>query len=149
MLKKCLLTSLMFALVLTSASRAGAHCEVPCGIYDDEARITLILEHARTIEKAMKEISRLAKEEPGNKNQIVRWVTNKEDHAGEVQHIVSQYFMTQRIKTDTAQYEKKLSLLHQMLQAAMKCKQSIETGNVEKLRALTEEFRALYFAGQK
>ena len=143
-MRKYLLCGLAAALVLSTSTPAFAHCEVPCGIYDDGARLTEILEHATTIEKAMKEIVRLEKEDGGNKNQIVRWVTNKESHASEAQHIVSQYFMTQRIKPDAEMYEKKLTVLHQMLQAAMKCKQTVDTSHVEKLRSLTEEFRGLY-----
>jgi nickel superoxide dismutase len=72
-------------------------------------------------------------------------VTNKEHHATEVQHIVSQYFLTQRIKPDADQYEKKLALLHQMLLAAMKCKQTTAVSNVKKLRSLLKEFEVLYF----
>ena len=143
-MRKYLLIGLAAALVLFTSTPAFAHCEVPCGIYDDGARLTEILEHATTIEKAMKEIVRLEKEDGGNKNQIVRWVTNKESHASEAQHIVSQYFMTQRIKPGAEMYEKKLTVLHQMLQAAMKCKQTVDTSHVEKLRSLTEEFRGLY-----
>jgi len=30
-----------------------SHCEVPCGIYDDEMRFTMVEEHIKTIEKAM------------------------------------------------------------------------------------------------
>ena len=39
---------------------AGAHCEVPCGIYDDHARITQMLEDATTIEKAVAQILELS-----------------------------------------------------------------------------------------
>jgi nickel superoxide dismutase len=124
---------------------AVAHCEVPCGIYDDEMRTKMIAEHATTIEKAMNQISELSGQMPLNQNQITRWVTNKELHASEVQHIVSQYFLTQRIKPDADKYGKKLEVLHQMLLAAMKCKQTVDTSNVDKLRSLLKEFELLYF----
>ena len=41
------------------ASIAGAHCQIPCGIYDDAARITMMEEHVTTIEKSMKQIIRM------------------------------------------------------------------------------------------
>ncbi len=130
-----------------------AHCEIPCGIYDDEARISMIAEHARTIEKSMNQIIELSKEKPLNYNQMVRWVQNKEDHANQLQEIVSQYFMTQRIKPvgesdkeGHSAYMKKLRLLHEMLVYAMKAKQTTDLGNVEKLRSLLSEFKAAYFA---
>lgn len=122
-----------------------AHCEIPCGIYDDGARINEILEDAGTIEKAMKQIVELQKDAK-NDNQTVRWIINKEEHADKIQRIVSQYFMTQRIKTDAKDYDKKLALLHQMLIHAMKCKQTTDLENVEKLRKDVKEFQALYFA---
>jgi nickel superoxide dismutase len=108
-------------------------------------RTDMIAEHATTIEKAMGQIVELSGKTPLNQNQVVRWVTNKEHHATEVQHIVSQYFLTQRIKPDADQYGKKLEVLHQMLLAAMKCKQTTDTSNVKKLRSLLKEFEVLYF----
>jgi len=137
--------ALSLAVTCVNLGSALAHCEVPCGIYDDEMRTKMIAEHATTIEKAMSQISELSGQMPLNQNQITRWVTNKELHATEVQHIVSQYFLTQRIKPDADKYGKKLEVLHQMLVAAMKCKQTVDTSNVEKLRSLLKEFEVLYF----
>lgn len=122
---------------------ALAHCEIPCGIYDDTARMKMIFEHATTIEKSMQKISEL--EKSNEANQLVRWVTNKEKHAELLQYIVSQYFMTQRIKLDAKDYDKKLTALHKMLIFSMKCKQTIDPANVEKLRAAAQEFEKLYF----
>ncbi|MBW1997689.1 MAG: superoxide dismutase [Deltaproteobacteria bacterium] len=135
------------ALVLT-APRAFAHCEIPCGIYDDEARINMIAENITTIEKSMKEIIRLQKQSPLNYNQLVRWIMNKEQHADGLQEIVSQYFLTQRIKIGAEKYAEKLSLLHKMLVYAMKAKQTTDLGNVKTLRSLLKQFRDLYFAQQ-
>lgn len=118
--------------------------------YESEGVIFLwnkmINEHIATIEKSIKQIVALEKESgPEHDNQLVRWVMNKEKHADELQHIVSRYFMTQRIKFDAPQYEKKLELLHQMLVFAMKCKQTADLQNVGKLRNAVAEFEKLYF----
>ena len=77
--------------------------------------------------------------------QQLRWVSNKEAHANEIQHIVSQYFMTQRIKPEVKQYAEKLALLHKMLIYAMKCKQTTDFENVNKLRSSLKAFEGLYF----
>jgi nickel superoxide dismutase len=143
-MKKRLFTLLI---VLSSfaffSSSALAHCEIPCGIYDDGARMKMIFEHATTIEKSMQKITELEK---GNEaNQLVRWVTNKEKHAELLQNIVTQYFMTQRIKLDAKDYDKKITALHKMLIFSMKCKQTIDLANVEKLRGAAQEFEKLYF----
>lgn len=135
---------ILLALFTLLSSKAFAHCEIPCGIYDDATRMNLLLEHTTTIEKSMKMIVELEKGD--NSNQLVRWVTNKEKHAEMLQDIVTQYFMTQRIKFDAADYDKKLAALHKLLVYAMKCKQTTDLDNVQKLRDAAQEFHALYFA---
>jgi nickel superoxide dismutase len=142
---KWLILTMLFALVAFGAARVGAHCEIPCGIYDDQLRADLIAEHATTVEKSMKKIVELSKQNPVNYNQLVRWVSNKEKHADEIQYIVTQYFMTQRIKPDAKKYSEKLAVLHKMLIYAMKCKQSTDVAHVNTLRSLTKEFEILYF----
>jgi nickel superoxide dismutase len=135
----------VLALVVLTALRTWAHCEIPCGIYDDTLRAKLILEHSQTIEKSMKQIIQLGAEQPVNYNQLVRWISNKEEHAHKIQSIITQYFMTQRIKPQVEKYAEKLTTLHQMLIATMKCKQSVDVSHVMKLRALLETFEVLYF----
>ncbi len=128
------------------ANTAFAHCEIPCGIYDDQARINMILEDITTIEKSMVQINTISKEKAPNFNQLVRWVMNKEEHATKIQTIVSEYFLTQRIKPDAKDYHQKLSLLQQMLVHSMKCKQTADLQNTAQLRNLVKQFHQLYFA---
>jgi nickel superoxide dismutase len=108
-------------------------------------------EHIKTIEKSMKQIEALSDAGQKNYNQLVRWIANKEQHADAYTEIVTQYFLTQRIKaapkSDAAAYEKyvhKVTLLHQMMVTSMKCKQTTDLQNVAKLRALLGEFRVAY-----
>jgi nickel superoxide dismutase len=129
-----------------------SHCQVPCGIYDDQMRIKMIAEHITTMEKAMNEVMTLSKESAPNYNQIVRWVVNKEKHAEELSDIVTYYFMTQRLKpvpkTDVkeyANYQQQLELLHHMLVYTMKAKQSTDLTTIEKLRELLKKFEEAYF----
>lgn len=142
---------LFFFVTVVAAGHAYSHCEIPCGIYDDEMRIALIREHIDTIEKSMKMIEHLKSEEELNYNQIVRWINNKELHADELQHIVSQYFMTQRIKPAEAGGDqssdelKKLALLHSLLVAAMKSKQEVNLDHISRMRDIVDRFEKLYF----
>jgi nickel superoxide dismutase len=148
---KHIMTSLILAAaaIVLWTTGAAAHCEIPCGIYDDHMRIHLIAEDATTIEKAMKQIVDLGKEKPINYNQLVRWISNKEEHATRIQHTVAQYFMTQRIKPDQEKYSQKVTVLHQMLIAAMKCKQTTDLEHVASLRSLLKQFETLYFGPEK
>lgn len=154
-MKKIMLLSAAVVLLAAAARPALSHCEVPCGIYDDEMRIQMIREHITTIEKAMQQITALSAESPVNYNQLIRWTTNKEKHAEELQHIVQQYFMTQRIKPAHAEdgsldkgYVDKLTTLHMMMVHAMKAKQSTDLEQIGRLRELTDRFNKLYFEGK-
>jgi len=142
----------ILATVAILASIAYSHCQIPCGIYDDEARFGEIAEHITTIEKSMKEIERLSADAKPNMNQIVRWVNNKELHADELSEIVTYYFMAQRVKLPEEgdskaqnQYVKKLTLLHRMLIYSMKAKQTTDLANVEQLKSSLNEFHKVYF----
>ena len=150
-MKKIILGSIIIAICLLFVQRAFSHCEIPCGIYEDEMRFDMIKEHIDTIEKAMNMILDLSKAKDKNYNQLMRWIVNKEQHAKEIQFIVYQYFMTQRVtpvdEKDAEKYEKylkKITLLHQMLVYAMKAKQTTDLGNVEKLRSLLDSFATAY-----
>jgi nickel superoxide dismutase len=141
------------ALVFLTASKALSHCQIPCGIYDDPARFSLLAEHITTIEKAMKAIIQLSAEENPNYNQLVRWVQNKDRHADELSEIVTDYFLAQRVKPFAQEgaearerYVGQVTSLHQMLVFSMKAKQTTDLENVEKLRALLEAFRTAYLA---
>jgi len=144
-MKKSALMASTILMVLFSMNAAWSHCEIPCGIYDDEMRIQMLEEHIKTMEKSMNQIIMLQKEGPKNYNQLVRWIMNKEDHANQFQEIVTQYFMTQRIKIDSKGYTHKLIVLHKMLVFAMKCKQTVDLSHIETLRSLLKDFGSLYF----
>ena len=149
--KKPIAAVCIVATVAVLASIAYSHCQMPCGIYDDEARFGAIAENITTIEKAMKEIERLSAEAKPNMNQIVRWVNTKEAHADELSETVTYYFMAQRVKLPEkgdakaySDYVKKLTLLHPMLIYAMKAKQTTDLANVQELRSLLDEFHKVY-----
>ena len=128
------------------ALNVQAHCQIPCGIYDDAARFTSMREHVTTIEKSMNEIVKLSAAEERNRNQIVRWVNNKEEHADKLTQIVTVYFLAQRIKpTEPAEkYEAELKLLHGLMGQAMKAKQTVNLEHVEKLHELIDRFEKVY-----
>ena len=98
MKKTLIILSTIVVLTTITTKTASAHCEVPCGIYNDELRIELIKEHIQTIEKAMNQITEIQSSEVINYNQLVRWINTKEEHANQIQEIAEQYFLTQRVK---------------------------------------------------
>ena len=151
-IKKISIVIISFFVLAGVSPLLFSHCQVPCGIYDDQMRTKMIAEHLTTIEKAMNQVMALSKEATPNYNQIVRWVVNKEKHAEELSEIVTYYFMAQRLppvpSTDDknyAAYREKLELLHQMLFYTMKAKQSTDLAVIETLRGLLKKFEEAYF----
>lgn len=129
-------------------STLNAHCQIPCGIYDDDARIALLFEHAKTIRKSVNEINTIENSK-NRKNQLTRWVMNKEQHATEIQKIMNAYFLSQRIKLpeekkSNKKYMKLLSTSHKVIVAAMKTKQSSTLKSVDFLTQSLEDFKQVY-----
>lgn len=143
-MKKQVLTLTALLVTLAGNKMLFAHCEVPCGIYADQRRFESMLEDQETIAKAITNINELAgKGDAQSVNQAVRWVNTKEEHATKTQHVIAQYFMTQRIKPDAEGYTKKLTAAHAVMVAAMKTKQSADPKAAGALRdAILDFYRA-------
>lgn len=139
--------------VIVAPQGISAHCQVPCGIYHDQMRIDMMNEDIETIEKAMNSINDISAAENKDYNQLVRWIDTKEAHADKIMEIVTEYFMAQRVKlvdsSDKAGHDKyliQLEKLHHIQVYAMKCKQTTDLANVNKLKELVKEFADMYFA---
>ncbi len=149
-MKKNLLT--LFVSYFVLSSWAFGHCQVPCGIYDDALRIHQIKEHIKTISKAVVQINALSDNNSAlDNNQLVRWINTKENHATLIQDIISDYFLTQRIKfvkendPNRKKYVLSTITLQQMLVSAMECKQTVDPEKIMHLSELTGFFTGLYF----
>ena len=142
-----------FAFILFALSvELYAHCQVPCGIYDDAVRIVQIEEDITTIRKAMNMINELAgKSDAQSLNQISRWVSTKESHAQNVQETILNYFLAQRVKAkekgnkDRQKYVDQTLTLHQLIVKMMKCKQTVDQRNCSNAYELLDKFTNLYF----
>jgi len=140
----------IFTALLMISTQLHAHCQIPCGVYDDTMRVKMIEEHTLTILKSMNYISS-NQNDLEQQNQVARWIINKEEHAQEIQNIVSEYFLTQRIKLKDNSKESKdlyhaqLAVLHSILVDAMKCKQTIDSNMTTSLLENLNKFVNLYF----
>jgi nickel superoxide dismutase len=122
-----------------------AHCQIPCGIYDDNARVKAMLEDAATVEKSAKLISELSsKSDAQSKNQLTRWVMNKEKHAQNIISTISDYFLTQRVKPTQKDYTERLTKHHAVIIAAMKAKQNVDLKYSKKLKQCVKALLSYY-----
>lgn len=123
----------------------NSHCQIPCGIYDDHARVKTMLEDAATVEKSTRLIIELSgKSDPLSQNQLVRWVMNKEKHAQNIISTISDYFLTQRIKPSQKDYTKRLLKHHAIILAAMEVKQNADMKFVKSLKKSIKAISSYY-----
>jgi len=142
----------LVAMSLALLPAAGfSHCQVPCGIYDDAARIHRMFEDVTTIEKSMQLIGELSgKDDAQSANQLTRWIVTKEAHASNIITVVAEYFLTQKVKPVAAgdegydAYVQKLAVHHQVMRAAMQAKQNVDAGYVVALREAIVALAAHY-----
>ncbi len=126
-------------------SNLYAHCQLPCGIYDDQMRINVMLEDAATVEKADKLINELAgSKDPQSQNQLVRWVMNKEEYSQKIISTITDYFLTQRVKPSQKDYTERLIKHHAVIIAAMKTKQNVDIKYAKELREKIQDIAPYY-----
>ena len=144
-IKKSLLALSLISTALIIPQQLSAHCQVPCGIYDDNARVKAMLEDVSTVAKSVKLINELAgKTDAQSRNQVVRWVMNKEKHAQSIIATISDYFLTQRVKPNAKDYTERLVKHHTVIIAAMKAKQNADDKSVEALHKAVDALEAYY-----
>ncbi len=140
-----LITFTVFGSVLFLQHPVHAHCQIPCGIYDDHARVQSMLEDATTVDKSAKLIAELAgKSDAQSQNQLVRWVMNKEKHAQQIISTISDYFLTQRVKPSQEDYAERLSKHHAVIIAAMEAKQNADMKYAKNLKESIEALLSYY-----
>lgn len=133
------------AMLIVLIPQSWAHCQIPCGIYDDNARVQAMLEDAATVEKSIKLITELSgKLDPQSQNQLIRWVMNKEKHAQHIIATISDYFLTQRVKPGQKDYTERLIRHHAVIVSAMKAKQHADISYALDLKASIEALLVYY-----
>jgi len=137
------LTVVGYTLILPQTGHT--HCQIPCGIYDDYARVQSMLEDVATVEKSAKLITELAgKSDSKSQNQLVRWVMNKEKHAQKIISTISDYFLTQRVKPNQKDYVERLKKHHTVIIAAMNAKQNADVKYAKILKESIEALSSYY-----
>ena len=151
--------SILFILIFSVSSYA--HCQIPCGIYDDEGVFSQLKQHVETIHKSVDMIVALSSVKikklddqmvANNQQQLTRWVVNKEEHAKAIQDLMAHYFLSQRLKlssvdnaSDNDDYVAMLTVIHEIIVFSMKSKQSVDLSVVESLANKIDALEVLYF----
>merc|ERR1712039_627692 len=111
-------------------------------------------EACATIRKAMVQINELSSSPDALKfNQMTRWVNTKEEHAGKIITLMSEYCLCQRVKPvgdpkspfkEEKDYIAALQSHHAVMLAAVKCKQTVDPANADSLEGAAAEMSKMY-----
>ena len=132
---------------LSGATNPDLFSSTPCFT----ATVAEVKQAATTVRKAMvqsKDLHATAGSDLNAMNQIVRWITTKEEHCSKIITTVSEYCLCQRVKKDVfssdADYVDALKAHHAVMQAAMKAKQSMDVAACDALDHAIEDFAKMY-----
>ena len=118
-----------------------AHCDIPCGIYDPHgAEIG-----ARTVARMVELINQNLGDDPNQRNQFIRCVAVKEQHAEIVKHEVrviwGDYFTPEHVE----KYPQLHNLVWRIMKQAGKCRQTVDAQAAAELQALVKQFADIFW----
>ena len=119
----------------------NAHCDIPCKIYDP----AVVQVAALSVVRILDIISELDESSKANQSELARLTIEKENQArivkDEIRIIWGDYFKDPQIEM----YPNIHSLVHSIMMAGSKCKQSIERQNGLDLVELVNEFTEAFW----
>ena len=120
---------------------ANAHCDIPCKIYDP----AVVQVAALSVVRILDIISELDESSKANQSELARLTIEKENQArivkDEIRIIWGDYFKDPQIEM----YPNIHSLVHSIMMAGSKCKQSIDRQNGLDLVELVNEFTEAFW----
>ncbi len=129
--------------------------EVPCGIFDDLSLVAKIKESVETIRKACLKFGELHESsgEGGpsvldDLKQMNDCINSKEEHAKKIITIVAEDCLCQRVKMEVfeneSDYVEAFHAHHEVMQCAMKCKESVDEETVDELEYAVKLLSKMY-----
>ena len=119
----------------------NAHCDIPCKIYDP----AVVQVAALSVVRILDIISELDESSKANQSELARLTIEKENQArivkDEIRIIWGDYFKDPQIEM----YSNIHSLVHSIMMAGSKCKQSIDRQNGLDLVELVNEFTEAFW----
>jgi nickel superoxide dismutase len=121
-----------------------SHCQMPCGIYHDEMVFSEIDQYVETMVKAMSMLNEGKFDTVQDRNTFVRWVMQKEESSDHISHLISTYFLQQKIKPGEDDTLKKLVSAHRLLCSTVAIKQHTDLKIVDEFAGEWEKFKLMF-----
>ncbi|GAB4236458.1 MAG: superoxide dismutase [Ni] [Chlamydiales bacterium] len=139
------ITSAVFAVFILNGGILLGHCQMPCGIYNDQMVYDRIDEYYQTMYKAVAALENNAFSNVQDRNQFVRWVMQKDVQSDEAAHILTNYFLQQKIKPSNDEDTHELvHVLHHLLFLIVQIKQTVDIDIVKDFGKEWEHFKYLF-----
>lgn len=124
--------------------KLSAHCQLPCGIYHDDLKFAQLDECIQTIKKAIDEIKANGGGSALENNQLVRSVNLKDEYADKIAHMMSFYFLQQRMSSSEKNFAPMLCKAFEILKMSAQVKSSVDVTLVNELQSSIASFKKLY-----
>lgn len=131
---------LFFTLFLSGLS---AHCQMPCGIYNDQMVYDQINQFYLTVFKAVKNMEALKADSLEDRNKFVRWVITKDRLCDETAELITKFFLQQKIQPIDDNVDL-LKSLHKLLFLLVAIKQNVDIKVVQDFNKEWEHFKYLF-----
>lgn len=121
-----------------------AHCQMPCGIYNDQMVYDKIDEYFMTMVKAVSALKDNKFENLHDRNQFVRWITEKDAQSDEVANVITTYFLQQKIRPGDEDNFDLVKSAHKLLFLLVAIKQNVDLKIVHEFGKEWDHFKELF-----
>jgi len=135
---------LLVAIIICSKAPLVSHCQMPCGIYHDDMVYDQVEQYIETMYKAMSELNHLELTKVKDSNQFVRWVMLKDKESDNVAHLLTIYFLQQKIKPGEQDTTPRLISLHKLLFLSVQIKQNTDLSCVKQFKDEWDNFKLMF-----
>ncbi len=126
-------------------TRARAHCDVPCGIYDPSTALIDALTVVRMVDLIKEHLEKGATQDGEFYNRLTRLITTKEDHAEKVKHEVRVIWGDFIKQEHIEKFPEIHSLVHEIMQLGSKDKQGVDRESAVKLVEKVNRFAEIFW----
>lgn len=134
----------LFSMSLLRCGAIEAHCQMPCGIYNDAMVFDKGDEYVLTMYKGISVLNNSPFSTVKEKNDFVRWVINKEKMSDALAEVITTYFLQQKIKPGDSDSPKRLESAHKLLFGLVAIKQNTTLDFVEEFSKEWEKFKLMF-----
>jgi nickel superoxide dismutase len=126
-------------------TKASAHCDIPCGIYDPHQALVAALTVIRMIDLMNDLINAQKAPNLDFHNALTRYIAVKEEHAELVKREVRVIFGDYLKKEHVDKYPELPALMHKIMQLGSKCRQTVNRDTAMELLGAVNRFAEIFW----